>query len=116
MIGNKQQILSFLQGKDESDIFEISKKQEKSLRSSLQLKYYWGVIIDIIWDFHWYSPLETNEMLKATFGVNTFTNLDTKEFKELIENIIDIWKVKYNVKIPLPNETKDFESLTKYLF
>jgi len=55
-------------------------------------------------------------MLKATFGVNTFTNLDTKEFKELIENIIDIWKVKYNVKIPLPNETKDFESLTKYLF
>jgi len=48
MIGNKQQILSFLQGKDESDIFEISKKQEKSLRSSLQLKYYWGVIIDII--------------------------------------------------------------------
>jgi len=48
MIGNKQQILSFLQDKDESDIFEIVKKQEKSLRSLAQNKFYWSIVIDII--------------------------------------------------------------------
>lgn len=112
MVGNKEKILEFLFNKDNDSIFEI--KLKRYTRSQLQVKYYWWVIVDIIWDFHWYDPVETNEMLKTTFWVDTFTNLDTKEFKELIENIITIWKNKYWVKIPLPNG--DDQSLFKSLF
>lgn len=33
MLGNKQQILEFLSKQNEDSIFEITKKQEKSIRS-----------------------------------------------------------------------------------
>ena len=115
MIGNKQQILSFLQDKDESDIFEIVKKQEKSLRSLAQNKFYWSIVIDIIWNFHWFTPVETHLMLKKTFNIDTTTELTTSEFKTLIEMIQDVWVNKFNVIIPNPSDLKDEESLYKTL-
>jgi len=43
-------------------------------------------------------------MLKVTFSVETFTDLDTKEFVFVIDTIIELWKTKYNVIIPKPND------------
>ena len=115
MLWTKQQILSFLQDKDESDIFEIVKKQEKSLRSLAQNKFYWSIVIDIIWNFHWFTPVETHLMLKKTFNIDTTTELTTSEFKTLIEMIQDVWVNKFNVIIPNPSDLKDEESLYKTL-
>jgi hypothetical protein len=40
MIGTKQQVIEYLQDKKEDEIFEITKKQEKTIRSIAQNKYY----------------------------------------------------------------------------
>jgi len=64
MLGTKKDILEWLQDKKEEDIFEITKKQEKSLLSRAQQKYYFGVIVKIISDFHWYTSVETHELIK----------------------------------------------------
>jgi hypothetical protein len=51
MLGNKQQILDFLSKQDEESIFEITKKQEKSIRSMAQNRYWHAVICSTISDW-----------------------------------------------------------------
>ena len=114
MIWKKEDIIKYLEWKDW--IFEITKKQEKNIRSLRQNKYFFWVIVKIISDYHWFTTCECYELLKASFGVSTFTNLDTWEFKFLIDSIIDIWKTKYWVIIPLPNDILDETSLFNSLW
>lgn len=111
MIRTKLEILEYLQDKEDNEFFEISAKKDKTIRSYAQVKYYWSVIVDIIWKNHWMTPIDTNESLKLLFKQETFTWLDTSEFKFVCESIIEMWETKYWVKIPLPRDLKDELSL-----
>lgn len=111
MLWNKEQVIQRLEKKDWDKLFEIKEKREKTIRSLAQNKYYFWVIIDIISNHHWYSPAETHELLKATFNIETTTDLSTSEFKTLCEMIIDIWKTKFDCIIPLPRDIADEQSL-----
>lgn len=115
MIWTKKAILQRLKNKD-TWVFEIKQKKSEVARSQLQVRYYWGVVVKIISDYHWYSPIETNEMLKITFWKTTFTDLSSKEFMEIINIIRDLWKNKYNVIIPLPQDTLEYRSLCASFF
>ena len=116
MIKTKSQILKYLEDKQEDEIFEIKKKHPKSLRSIAQNKYYFGVIIKEISNFHWYTPIETHELVKQTLWIKTTTDLEKDEFKFMIDMIRDLWKNTYNVYIPAPNEIEELKSLEQYLF
>ena len=50
------------------------------------------------------------------FNVKTTTNLSTDEFAFMCKAVIDLFKIKYNVRIPLPREDEDLKDLEKYLF
>ena len=99
----KTEALNYINTLDDSVVVEITKKQLKNIRTTLQVRYYFGVVVKIIWDFHWLVPIAVNEMLKTTFWVETFTDLDTKEFIFVMDSIRDMWKEKYWVIIPKPS-------------
>jgi len=79
MIGNKEQVQKYLE-KDKEDIYECKRKQKKSIRTILQNNYYWGVVIPTISQFHGYFEVETHELIKSIFKLETTTWLDTSEF------------------------------------
>ena len=116
MIGNKTEIITYLQDKKDDDIFEISKKQEKSIRSLAQNRYWHGIICKTISDWSWDSTVWVHYMLKQMFNLETTTDLSTDEFSFMCNSIIDLFKENYNVRIALPNEDEDLKSLEKYLF
>lgn len=115
MIGNKQQVQEYLK-KDKDYIYECKRKQEKSIRSSGQNRYYFWVVVEIISDFHWFTPVETHLLLKQTFKLETTTDLSKSEFKAMIDLIIDLWQVKYSIKIPLPMDSWLEKSLMEWLY
>lgn len=116
MLKTKTQILEYLEDKQDDDVFEIIKKKEKSLRSLAQNKYYFGVLVKEIGNFHWYLPVETHELIKLTVWVETTTDLDTSEFKFMCEMIRDLWNTKFWVYIPAPNEIEELRSIEQYLY
>ena len=116
MIWTKEQVEEYISKWKEEDIYECKKKQQKTLRTYAMVKYYWAVIVKIIWDFHWMKPIDTNESLKLLFDKETFTDLDIQEFKFVMETIIELWEKDYKVIIPLPSNTWDNESLYKSLW
>lgn len=111
MIGTKETLIKILEKADDEDIFELIKKREKSIRSLAQNKYYWSVVVATIWDFHGYTPVETHEILKLSFKLDTTTDLAVDEFKFLIDIIRDIWSTKYDCHIPLPSDLTWEDSL-----
>jgi len=111
MIKTREEAILYLMDQKGDDLYNIIKRQEKNIRSLAQLKYYWWVVVSIIWDFHWLTPIETNESLKLLFKKDTFTDLDTAEFKFVIESIIEMWATKYQVKIPAPSNAEENNSL-----
>ena len=115
MVWNKEEVIKYLE-KDKWYIYEIKKKQEKNIRSIAQSRYYFWIIIPIIATFHWYTVIETHELIKCMFKLKTTTNISTSEFKFLCESIIDMWKVKYNVTIPLPRDASNDRSLYESLW
>ena len=116
MIGNKQQILDFLSKQDEESIFELTKKQEKSIRSQAQNRYWHGIICSTISDWSWDDTISVHYMLKEMFKIETTTDLSTDEFAFMCKSVIELFKQNYNVRIPLPNEDQDLKNLEKYLF
>jgi hypothetical protein len=98
----------------------ITIEARKKLRSNSQNAYYWGVVIDRLFNGLkelGYSKDEIHEILKVKFNgvkeVNiggetiliprTTTKMNTKEFMEYIE-AIQRWAAKLNIDIPSPNE------------
>jgi len=114
MLGNKQQIIDWLQGKKDDVIFELTQKREKTSRSLAQNRYYF-LLLDIIADFHGNSVLEQHELIKMYFKLETTTNLEIDEFTFLIESIRDLWKTKFDVYLPKPNEIWDMDGLSQYI-
>ena len=115
MIGNKEDIIEWLESKKDWAIFEVTEKREKTLRSIAQNRYYFWVVVNTVSSFHWYTPVETHELLKLTVWLETTTNLEKDEFSFMCNLIRDVWKTKFDVRIPLPNEA-DLWELEKYLF
>ena len=116
MIWNKILILEFLSKQDENSIFEIKKKQEKSIRSLRQNAYWHWIICKYVWDFMWETNIGRHIALKTMFWLETTTDLNTAEFSELCKMIIDLFKEKYNIRIPLPREDEEMRYYEKYLF
>jgi len=48
MLYNKQKALEYIESLQDNDLVEITKKQEKSIRSSCQNRYYFGVVLKYI--------------------------------------------------------------------
>lgn len=117
MIGNIRQILKYILLNWSSDAnYEIKKKTPKTLRSYAQNRYYFWVIIKTISQFNWYTPVETHELIKVTFWVETTTNLTTDEFSFMCNAIRDLWYQQYWCYIPSPNEIEELKTLEQYLF
>lgn len=117
MIWKTKEILTFLlKNWYKDNFYEIKRKSTKSLRSIAQTRYYFWVIVKMISQYHWYSPVETHELLKLTCSLETTTNLTTDEFSFMCNMIRDMWLNKFNFYIPEPNEVEELKSLAQYLF
>ncbi len=114
MIGTPKQIQEYVEWKN--GIFEVKQKREKTLRSLAQNKYYFWVVVKIISDFHWHTPVETHELIKLMMQIETTTDLSTKDFMFLIGTIRDIWNTKFWVYIPSPNEVEELQALEQYFY
>ena len=116
MIWTKTQVLDYISKLKDDDIIEVTKKQTKSIRSTLQNNYYWWCVVDIISNHHWMTAIETHLAIKKTFWVETTTDLSTSEFKYLMELIQELWKTKFDVTIPSPSSVEELKNLDAYLF
>jgi hypothetical protein len=116
MIWTKIQVLDYISKLKDDDIIEVTKKQTKTIRSTLQNNYYWGIVVDIISNHHWMTAIETHLAIKKTFWVETTTDLSTSEFKYLMELIQELWKTKFWVVIPSPSSVEELKNLDAYLF
>lgn len=117
MIWNLKQILKYILLNWNNDaLYEIKKKQIKTIRSYAQNRYYFWVVIKTISDFHWYTPVESHELIKTTFWIETTTDLTTDEFSFMCNSIRDMWLQTYWCYIPTPNEIEELKTIEKYLF
>ena len=115
MLWNKQDVIKYLEKNKEGDIYDITRKTKKTLISEAQRKYYFWVIIEITWGFHWHTPPEQHEMLKSWFKLTTTTWLSMSEYAMMCNLIIDLYETKFWVIIPLPSTIHEDESLYKSL-
>ena len=116
MLKTKKDIIPYLDKFEDDTLFEIKKPREKTIRSQALNKYRWAVAVTIISKEFWNNELMTHGMLKTMFWLWTTTDLTNDEFCFLIKSTIELFNDKYNLRIPLPNEDKEFESLVKYIF
>lgn len=116
MIWNKQKALEYISKLKDEDIVEVTKKQQKSIRSLAQNRYWHWIIVKTISDWSWDDVISVHYMLKQMFNLETTTNLSTDEFAFMCKAIIDLFKTNYWVRIPLPREDEDLKDLEKYLF
>ncbi len=100
-------------------LVELDLKEVKSKRSLAQNAYFWGVIVEILSKELGYSSKEMHNILKGLFLTKTvlFKNdwieytvgtseLDTKEFEKIMDEI-RMWAiVEWNIWIPEPNESE----------
>lgn len=95
----------------------VSIKQERATRSSAQNRYWWGVVVPCLAEHCGYTHDEMHEALKYKFlrmeaeampadlpKMRSTATLTTKEFTDLIENVIAWAGADLGVMIPLPNE------------
>lgn len=122
MIDTKKWIIAHLSNSeiDENEIFELTRKTKKSIRTIAQNKYYFWVVLEKICDFIWlqhkFEKLEMHKQIKDYFELETTTDLSTVEFQKIIEEI-RAWYLEYRgLYIPLPREVEDLADLEKYLF
>lgn len=96
---------------------EISIKQARSQRSGNQNRYWWGVVIPILSEHLGYDKDEMHEAIKYKFlrldaepdahglvRMRGTSVLNTKEFTDLIEEVVTWAWAEFGVVIPLPNE------------
>lgn len=122
MIDTKKWIIAHLSQPEiwENEIFELTRKTKKSLRSIAQNRYYFWVVVEYIADFIWlqhkFEKLEIHNQIKEYFKLETTTDLEVSEFKAMIEEIRAWWLEYRGLYIPLPRECEDLADLEKYLF
>ena len=95
----------------------ITVRKESKDRSSIQNRYYWGVVVALISDYTGFFKHETHEVLKWMFlkDMQVFngkiyefststTDLTTAEFEEYQSSIRTWASAELNLYIPKPNE------------
>ena len=96
---------------------ELTIKQKRSQRSGNQNRYWWGVVIPILSESLGYDKDEMHEALKYKFlrldaepdsnglvRMRGTSTLNTKEFTDLIEEVVTWAGAEFGCVIPLPNE------------
>lgn len=82
-------------------------------RSTLQNRYYWGVIVELLSDYFGYTPEEMHEALKYQFLLDytgklprakSTTELTTVEMEEFLSKVRTWASLEYSLYIPDPNE------------
>lgn len=77
-------------------------------RSKPQLRYYFGVVLDMISEELGYELQETHELMLGMFlrpmGKETTVGLTTHEFSIYLEKIRRWAVIKHQISIPEPNE------------
>lgn len=116
MIWTKEQVITYLEKDKEWDIYECKKKQQKSIRSMAQNKYYHAVICKVISDWSWDDTIWVHYMLKGMFKLETTTDLSTDEFAFMCKSIISLFKENYDVTIPTPTNSNEEQSLMATLW
>jgi len=101
--------LSGLEGKR----IELTLEKERHARTLSQNAYYWGVVIEILRNYFGYESDEMHEAMKFKFlkkhedvlvTVGSTTKLNTIEFGEYLDRIME-WAVsEYQIYIPSPGE------------
>ncbi len=109
----KKQLLEKIKEDPDDMVYNWSKIQGKSLRTYKQVKYYWGVLINIVSNFTWDMPLEVNNQNKILFWKTTFTDLDPKEFETAMSWLRQFYHFHLGLNIPKPNE-ENFDYELKY--
>jgi len=106
----------------------ISGLTEKKLRSVEQNNYYWGVVLDILAQhFGYIGPGEKEDLhneLRSMFlvrigklgkpVVESTTRISTDIFEKYLEAIRTWALVKFQVRIPLPNEVEEADESDTY--
>jgi hypothetical protein len=104
--------ITMLEGKPVEVVLRIHKSQ----RSTHQLRYYWGVIIELLAQHCGYTPEEMHESLKYLFlsdhemdlnelvRIKSTAQLSTKEFADYIDRIVRWAAVKLEIYLPDPNQ------------
>lgn len=98
---------------------ELDLKEVKSKRSLAQNNYFWAVIVDILAKELGYSTKEMHNILKGLFLTRNvlFKNewieytvgtseLDTKEFEKLMDEIRQWASTELNIWLPEPQESE----------
>ena len=98
----------------EGNRFQLEIHREKHARTLSQNAYYWGVIIELLGQHFGYEPDEMHEALKFKFlrkhedsdlvTVGSTAKLDTVQFSEYIEKIMEWASKEYGIYIPVPGE------------
>ena len=91
------------------DIQIIIRRPPKPMRSELQNKYYWGVVIDVICQTTGEIPRNQHEQLKKLFGIKSTTGLSTAAFAEYIEQIQAWASTEHNIYIPDPDKVSGWD-------
>lgn len=99
---------------------EITISKPKKGRSSNQNRYYWGVLIETLFELGWFfTPEEWHEFLKKTFNSKLYVingqevlvpqstaKLSTADFEKYCERIRMWASAEADIYIPLPNEAE----------
>jgi len=96
---------------------ELTIKQKRAQRSIRQNAYWWGVVVPLLSEHLGYDKDEMHEALKYKFlrldaepdanglvRMRGTSTLNTKEFTDLIEEVVTWAGAEFGVVIPLPNE------------
>ena len=102
----------------EGDVIWLEVCKWFNRRSNKQVRYYWGVVVQMLSEETGYTDDEIHELLKVKFlpkkeilgeNINTSTTvLDTKEMEEYMKKIRMWASVKLTTYIPEPNEAPGF--------
>lgn len=98
---------------------EATFKVYRPTRSNAQNRFWWGVIVPTIAEHLGYHNDEMHEALKVKFlaldpepnehglmRVRGTSTLNTKEFTDLIENVVTWAGAEFGINIPMPDELK----------
>jgi hypothetical protein len=96
---------------------ELTVKRARATRSNQQNRFWWGVLVPAIAEHCGYTNDEMHEALKHKFlrldadpdkhglvRVRSTATLDTKEFTDLIENVVTWAGVEFGLDIHLPGD------------
>jgi hypothetical protein len=96
---------------------EIVIKRVRATRSNQQNRFWWGVVVPTLGEHCGYTNDEMHEALKHKFlrldadpdqfglvRVRSTATLNTKEFTDLIENVVTWAGSEFGIAIPLPGD------------